>query len=70
MTKKGCYRAMLGAMLLAGSGLVGAAQPQPGSSERAQKKRVELVVVEKKQSERPARNSETRGQRPPDRRLR
>ncbi|MFY9609993.1 MAG: hypothetical protein WAU45_15405 [Blastocatellia bacterium] len=68
MARKGCYRVVLGAILLAGWSLVGAPQAESGSKDREQKKRVELMVVEKKQSERPARNNETRGQRPSQRR--
>lgn len=68
MTKKRCHQVVLSAILLASSWLVGAAQAEAGSKEREQKKRVELMVVEKKQSEKPARNNDTRGQRPPDRR--
>lgn len=68
MTKKRCHQAALGAILLAGSWLAGAAQADSGPKEREQKKRVELMVVEKKQSEKPARNNDTRGQRPPERR--
>lgn len=68
MTKKGFYHAGLSAILLAGSWLVGAAQAESGSKAREQKKKVELILVEKKQNEKPARNNDTRGQRPPERR--
>jgi hypothetical protein len=68
MTKKRYHQAVLSAILLAGLLPVGAAQADSGPKEREQKRRVELMVVEKKQSEKPARNNDTRGQRPPDRR--
>lgn len=68
MSKKECCQAVLSAILIACSLLVGAAQADYGSKEREQKEKVELRVVEKKQNDKPVRNNENRGQRPPDRR--
>jgi hypothetical protein len=66
MTRKRCYQAALGAILLAGSWLVGGVQAESGSKERERKTKVELMVVEKKQSEKAPRSNDTRRQRPPD----
>lgn len=68
MNKIRCHQALLSVILLAASSLVGFAQAQSAPKEREQKKRVELMVVEKKQSEKPVRNNDTRGRRAPDRR--
>lgn len=66
MIRIGCQLAVMGAILVAGS-WQGAAQADSGSKEREHKKKIELMVVEKKQSEKPARNSDSKGSRRPDR---
>jgi hypothetical protein len=68
VTKKEFCQSVLGAILIACSLVVGAARAETDSKEREQKQKVELRVVEKKQNDKPARNNENRGQRPPDRR--
>ena len=68
--RKEFCQAVLGVILIAGSGLFGAVHAEFGSKEREQKKeKVQLTVVEKKQSNTQDRNGETQKQRARDRRL-
>lgn len=58
---------MLGAILIASLLSFSTARAASIADGRDEKKRIELMVVEKKAGERPARSNEPRRQRPPDR---
>lgn len=66
--KKECYMSGLSAILVACFLTVSSAQAAIGSKESDPKKRIELVLVEKKPTEKPNRSNEPRRQQPERRR--
>lgn len=66
--KKECFPTVLGAILIACFLAVGTAQAASVPNGRDEKKKIELTVVEKRPSDKPARSNEPRRQQPPDRR--